>query len=251
MKKFLLIVMVFIFLNSSNAQSIVTDRPGQTEASSSVPKGHFQIESGILITHLDEIQGDRRMSLPSSLFRYGLSNTIELRLIHEYAKYDVISEKAENFTISGINDLQVGAKVFIVDSENTQVALISHLIVPSGNQFFTNDDFGTINKLSITHGLSNKFSLTYNLGYDYIQESLFGYYISFGYAISDRMGSFVETYGSFGDDASSNFDSGFNYLIRDNLQIDFSFGFGLNNDMNFTSLGLSWYLPQSKNEKAK
>ena len=59
----------FIMLSSflSIAQ-IVTDRPDQTEASSTVGLGNLQIESGILIQFEDDGQF-RRILAPTNLFR--------------------------------------------------------------------------------------------------------------------------------------------------------------------------------------
>lgn len=54
-------------------QSILTDRPDQTEGSTSVPKGSFQIETGVLIgfNNIDDISR-RVFAGPSSLFRVGI-----------------------------------------------------------------------------------------------------------------------------------------------------------------------------------
>ena len=49
----------------------------------------------------------------------------------------------------------------------------------------------------------------------------------------------------------SNFDSGFTYLVKDNLQIDLSFGFGINNKMNFQSIGVSWKSKKNKTQTKK
>ena len=50
MIKHLFLMLSFsLFLGGLNAQTIVTDRPDQTESSSTVGKGNLQIESGILV----------------------------------------------------------------------------------------------------------------------------------------------------------------------------------------------------------
>ena len=52
MKAFITILLITIF-GQINAQ-IITDRPDQTESSSSVGKGNLQIESGILVGYEGE-----------------------------------------------------------------------------------------------------------------------------------------------------------------------------------------------------
>jgi hypothetical protein len=37
-----------------------------------------------------------------------------------------------------------------------------------------------------------------------------------------------------------NFDAGLTYLVKDNVQLDFSFGTGLTHKMNYISLGCCW-----------
>ena len=49
----------------------------------------------------------------------------------------------------------------------------------------------------------------------------------------------------------SNFDSGFTYLVKDNLQIDLSFGLGINNKMNFQAIGVSWKSKKNKTQTKK
>ena len=55
-----------------NAQ-ITTDRPDQTEASSTVGGGNLQLESGLLIGFDGETQNSHRQILaPTNLFIYGI-----------------------------------------------------------------------------------------------------------------------------------------------------------------------------------
>jgi len=64
--------------------------------------------------------------------------------------------------------------------------------------------------------------------------------------MTKRIGAYIETYGEVIEfnDWISNFDSGITYLIRDNMQLDFSFGLGLNQKMNYFSVGYSMNIPK-------
>ncbi len=105
------------------AQTIVTDRPDQTESSSTVPKGSFQIESGVLFGSSKSGGISIRETLaPSTLFRYGITNGIEIRLVNQFEsiKNRITSEKA-----NGISDLEIGTKFQILKKENVKQELIT------------------------------------------------------------------------------------------------------------------------------
>ena len=74
------------------AQTIITDRPDQTESSTTIPFKSFQIESGFLLGYWEFNNESERLTLgPSTLFRYGLAKWIEVRLVSEYANLKVTS----------------------------------------------------------------------------------------------------------------------------------------------------------------
>jgi hypothetical protein len=247
----LVIICAFIGL-SVTAQTIVTDRPDQTESSSTVEKGALQIESGILIgTAKDDFFSEEILFAPTVLWRYGITNGIELRLLTEFAS---VKDKLTSEKSSGLTDLQVGTKFQILKKEDvrTEIAFLSQLIIPTAKDELTLDEIGTINKLSIAHDIGDTFGLGYNVGYDYFG---FGsgnltYSLALGLSISDKVGMYVEPYGSLVelDKHEASFDAGFTYLVQDNLQLDISAGTGLNYNMNFVSIGCSIIIVKEKNQ---
>ena len=243
MKNFFLIFGVFMVAVSTSNSQIITDRPDQTESSSSVNKGSLQIESGIVLTFTeDALSSQRQLLAPTTLFRYGILKGLEIRVLNQFE-----SVKVQNSlqTISGISDLEVGTKVQIFKKEtvNTEVAFLSHVIFPTGSKALSNDKFGTINKLSISHEINDNMSLGYNLGYDYFGESSgdFTYSVALGFGVSKTFSIYVEPYGRYlnFDTYQSSFDAGVTYLLNNDCQFDFSFGTGINHTMNYISLGFS------------
>ncbi len=225
-------------------QSIVTDRPDQTESSSTVPKGSFQIESGIHITINEQSSlAERQILLPTNLFRIGISNSVELRVVNQLEIYQ--SHFSER-NIVGMSDLQLGAKFFLLENEQkaTQIAFLAHIVIPSGTSHFKGDNFRSINKLAVSHQVNDNFGIAYNLGYNFIEKEKgdFTYTLAFGFGLTDRVSVYIEPYGEFVnlDEHISSFDTGFTYLLKDNVQLDFSFGMGLNHDMNYMAIGSSW-----------
>ena len=251
MNKYILTFAFVMIGYLANAQTIVTDRPDQTESSSTVPKGSFQIETGVLVgfTDTDDVS-ERHLLLPSTLFRIALSEGIEIRVV---SQLESIKNKTFDETFSGMSDLELGAKLQLFKKENvnTEIAFLSHLILPTGSKEITIDEFGTINKLSISHALSESVGIGYNVGYNYFGDGKgdLTYSLAIGFGITDKLAVYIEPYGDLVefDDHVSNFDAGFTYLIKDNFQLDFSFGTGLNHTMNYISIGCSLNIAKLKN----
>jgi len=230
------------------AQGIVTDRPDQTESSSTVQKGKIQIETGILVEFReDDLISERQLLLPTTLFRLGVSRTFEIRVL---SQLESVEDQNSATTINGISDIELGTKIQLVqkDNVNTEMAFISHLVIPTGSKQLSNDKFGTINKLSISHELDEKIALGYNVGYNYLGfgDGDLTYSMALGYSLSDTIGLYIEPYGEVINlsDHEANFDAGITYLLKSNFQLDFSFGAGINHNMNYMSVGCSFIIPE-------
>jgi hypothetical protein len=234
-----------------SAQTIITDRPDQTESSSTIPKGSFQIETGVLFGFTDSNGiAESQLLLPSTLFRIAILEEIELRIL---SQFESNKNKSINKTFSGISDLEIGAKVQLFKKEdvNTEIAFLSHLVIPSGSKAVTIREIGTINKLSISHSINESIGIGYNLGYNYFGfgDGDLTYSFSVGLGITEKLGAYVEPYGDIVDfkEHVSSFDAGITYLIRENFQLDFSFGTGINHSMNYLSFGCSLNIAKEKN----
>lgn len=246
MKQIITILLVFTSLTIFS-QDIITDRPDQTEASSTIPKNSFQIEMGIV----SQTSNDNRLTNfagPSTLLRYGLSDKVELRLFNQFES-NKLELEGGNIKSSGLSDIEIGAKIQLFKKEevNTEIAFISHVIIPTAKDELSNNSLGTINKLSISHAINDKIGIGYNVGYDYVNKtSALTYSVALGFALGENFGIYIEPFGSLaeGNNFKSNFDAGLTYLAKNNLQFDVSYGTGLNNDMQYISAGFSWNIPQ-------
>ena len=218
-----------------------------TESSSTIPKGSLQVEMGIVaLTAKDN--GFKHIKGPSTLLRYGITKSIELRIFNQYEsnKLEFIDDEIKT---SGFSDLELGLKMQLFKREgiNTEIAFLSHAIIPTAKDDLSNGKMGVINKLSISHSLTEKIGLGYNIGYDYVSQiHSFTYSAVLGLSITDTFGGYIEPYGVYGEQGffESYFDAGFTYLTSDNFQLDVSYGFGMNNDMQYFSAGFSWNVPK-------
>lgn len=243
MNRILLIIALLIIIGqSAKTQELVTDRPDQTESSSTVMKNSLQIEAGVLYGN-EPKNSKTQLLLPTTLFRFGLTNIIELRL-GEQIEFN--QNKLNSSSTFGISDLELGTKIQILKKQdiNIEIAFLSHVILPTGSDSLTNDKPGVINKFAFSHILNDNFNIGYNLGYNYFG---FGkgditYSTVLGISLSKKLGSYVETYGEFSDlqDVKINLDLGLTYLFKPNLQFDLSYGIGINETFNYFALGFSW-----------
>lgn len=247
-----LLISLFFLTANVVGQSIVTDRPDQTESAVSVTPKSLQIESGILVGYTENGDfSERTILAPTTLFRIGLFKGVELRMLSQFENLEINS--AENADHYGISDLEIGAKVNLLNKEgvNTQIGILSHLVLPSGSKGLSGEDYGSISKLSIAHSLSENVALGYNLGFNYFGNDFddtwaITYTLSLGIGITDKLSVYIEPFGETEDlefdNYTINVDAGFTYLINDRLQFDYSFGTGINETMNYMSVGCSWLI---------
>lgn len=247
-----LIILAFILTGTPLfSQTIVTDRPDQTESSFAVPKGAFQIETGILVEQYNEFGEVHNTSLPFSLFRYGLLKNLELRAVHSFNHSRTEYYNGE-FKRKGTDDIELGAKFQFLGDEtsNTHMAILSHVVFPTGSRYFSENAYQSLNRLLISHSFED-FAIGYNLGINYGASEEFFYTYSFSIAkpINDQFSIFVETFGELDTEfaSTSNIDGGMAYLLNDKMQLDFAFGTGVDNFMNYFTIGYSALI--TKNEE--
>jgi len=242
---------------------LVTDRPDQTESSSVVPPGYVQIETGWSLTRNQEggIRTDTH-TFPGTLFRRGALNRMELRLGYGGAVWEQTRQAGQSTDASGSGDMGIGTKIYFWEEQKwvPEVALLAGVVLPVGKEQFSRGRPDPSFRFSLSHTLSDRLSLGYNLGPAWESEleetgdrdtfSLFDYTAVLGIGLNERAGLFVEVFGQIPFNAKGgprhSFDGGLTYLIRDNLQIDGSAGIGLSDSADdwFVGLGFTARLPR-------
>lgn len=258
--RYLLLLIVFLVNYTLNAQQeahdLVTDRPDQTESSSVVPLKALQIESGFVFER-DEtnLYNKKSYTYNTTLLRYGLCESFELRLGAEYINEEIEQSISDtSFNLSGLSPLYSGFKVYVAreDGWKPEIAFLGAMILPftAGKDFKPQYSAANI-RFSFSHTLSERLSLGYNLGAEWDGETAIpGYFysIALGLGIADRLGMFIESYGLVPEkgDAEHLLDGGFTILLLPNLQFDVSSGMGINETATdfFISTGISYRIPQ-------
>ncbi len=261
MVKYLLSLCCIIISFTAYSQELITDRPDQTESSSTVPKKSLQWESGFSFeSEKTEFRGEivyyRNLGLNHSLLRYGLLDKLELRL-----GADVMRKSTEtgprSDTVQKNIDLEpvyVGAKVKLTEGGGLipELALMGHVVLPSLSTIEGDDKPMPDITLAGTLSPREWASLGINIGlrwsnFSFEQTNLF-YSFVIGFSHGEKLGSFWELYGyrnyyAIGDVRA---DAGLTYLLKPNFQLDLSAGFGITeiSPDYFISFGFSWRMPE-------
>lgn len=228
---------------AQEVEPLQADRPDQTECASLVPPGYIQAETGFLY---EKVSPDARSFLyPSILWKYGVNDRFEVRLITEAGMEEYGEER-----ISGFYPLTVGFKTRLLDEDGIipQTAFLGHLTsCMSGKEAFRPEWLAPSFRLSMQHTLSDRLSLGYNLGTEWSgnsNEPTYIYSLASGISLTPQLGGFIEVYGYLPveEDADHRFDSGLTYLVSNNLMVDLSGGVGITKNApdSFISLGFSW-----------
>ena len=199
MKNYIILI-IFSLSFANNFAQISTDRPDQTEGTHVLKNGDFQIESGWTFNS----DGG---SL-NNLLRIGTFKGIELR----FSTNLISGHEDMTGLFPSLDNLEFGAKFKILDKKETltKISFLSHLSLSTE---YSDNSGGLLNRILVSHELSESFELAYNLGYSKYFEQDNGLLVyslvvakSFG-----NLGAFVEIFG----DSYSNWDLGITYLMKD------------------------------------
>ena len=100
------------------------------------------------------------------------------------------------------------------------------------------DSFVRLDFVSLADNISHWMS--YDL-YDTNPLNQLTYSFVTSYAVNDKFNAYIEPYGEINEVSQhlGKINLGFTYLIKENMQFDYSLGSGINHIFNFTSIGYS------------
>ncbi|NUM31787.1 MAG: transporter [Bacteroidetes bacterium] len=243
--KFVFLITLFSseISDAQDSIPIQTDRPDQTESPFIVSKRHIQFENGFLFEKEDK--NKLNYIHPTILTRIGINNIFELRLITE-----TVTQEFNNNKTIGFEPIRAGFKTKLADEKGIipTTAFIGHLRFP----FFLSDNMSKNSyfpdfRFTMQHTINKNLTLGYNLGAQWdenFNQPNFLYTITTGYSISENFGTYIELYGFVSQKTTPDhrFDTGYTYIIKNNIMLDLSGGLGISQKSPsfFVSLGLSF-----------
>jgi hypothetical protein len=226
---------------------IQLDRPDQTECPFITPKHYIQIENGFTLERISA--NESYLTYPSILWKYGINDKTEIRLITEFAT-QLITENNTKKISAGIQPITIGFKTSLLQEKGLipKTSFIGH--VSSANlasNAFKIKNIAPSFRFTMQHTISNNLSIGYNLGAEWNGETAdqnYIYTLTTGISITEKLGFYIELYGFLNkyNNPDHRFDSGLTYLLTNNFIIDFSGGLGLtaNAPKNYLSFGISY-----------
>lgn len=241
------------------SDTIVTDRPDFTEASSSVGRDRIQIETGYTFFR-DKSDGTTTQfhSYPETLLRIGMfADWFEWRVGQNFGTQRITSGGPAD-TLTGAQDLYVGTKIALTEQSKIlpETAVIFQATLPTGRREYTagrvqpgiNYLFGwEVIPDAISLGGSVQGNATRDDdGHSYLT---LANSLTVGYTLSEKVGAFTECFAFYPHGATAAdvgpeyyFDGGFTYRVTDDFQLDIRAGVGLNRraDDFFSGAGFAY-----------
>jgi hypothetical protein len=239
-------LIMFTCLPAIAQQPVInTDSPDQSDGSHIVEKKHFQVETGLQFSKLDEFtkETDNVTTL-----RYGVAKKFEIRLINEY------SSIRDSGTVAGLQSPTISFKNLLWWQHGVipKVTIVSYFRLPvTLNKNFQADHFGYTFTLAMRHQLNSKLKLYSNFGVTQDQQTTDISYLGtaeLNYNFTDAFSGYAEYFGNYArhNPASNGMDIGFIYALKNNFAIDMALGsptldLGVN---KFISFGVALRLPE-------
>ncbi|MDJ0938385.1 MAG: transporter [Woeseiaceae bacterium] len=206
------------------AQAIDTNRPGFSFSPNVVPKGRWQVETGFAYTRIDS-DADF-ISLPNAELRFGTADRLEL-FVSSLNWADVDTPGGSS---SGLLDVAIGAKVDIANADaKFRTALLLQFSVPVGDSRFSSDRMDPTLGFIWAGTTGLPFAGTVKLT-DFEDNLQLDNGLKLPFSINETQSAFVEWEANIPESGGAThwLNGGFQWLLDDNLQLDFSAGLGLN-----------------------
>ncbi len=247
MKVIYLLFMVLLtanYLYSQSPYEMNSDRPDVTQSAYTVVKSRLQIETGFLMQNDTDLE---ILDIANTLFRYGLSKSLEFRAGAGFRRQDSLGVINE-----GLAGISIGIKVRIFRHIRNfpDAAVIIGGELPIGEDKLVPEKIEPKAILALAHKLNRRLSMGYNFGGYWPN----GRYLnmlasaSLGIWIAGPFSAFVEAYGEspHGTPTEILLDAGIVISLAKNFQLDASFGGAVNEEApdRTINVGFAWRIPR-------
>jgi hypothetical protein len=232
-------------------ETIRSLRPGQGITPYTVGRDVFQMQAGVDIGGFDDMPHDDhlRFQSTSAALCQGLTNRIEANIYLEL-RHDKFSHNTDHTSTnsSGLSFAAPGFRFNVFDGKGKlpTIGIQSLLKLSILSKDYNPNYLAPRLMVLLSQNVTGSILFTGNFGLDYdgfnVKPNKL-YAFSFSFTLTDKLGTFVETYGSFRNDLFFNhFDAGLSYLATKDVQLDLFGGTGRDKNLYdyFLSLGISY-----------
>lgn len=247
MKKYIYTIILLAASMMAMAQDEVNfsaDRPGAATGVGVVDFKGVMWESGF---QHDYISGAHGILLPTTMFRFGITSSAELRL-----EYDGVlgSADGKQWTYE-MAPMIVGTKVKIFEGSEQHkwiptASLMLHMAVPCTKTLAESMHLAPSAYLLFQNDVTDWFNIGYNLGVEWDgANTLPNTFVALclGFNITDNLGAFVESYNyitGYGKNLAGdvNMDFGFNYMVHPRVQLDMYASINCQDPKAYSNVGM-------------
>jgi len=240
------VFLLALHLTAQDVPPIWSDRPAETDAVSTIPKGYWQLEAGFGFTRAENDFGESSaFSFPASMLKYGVSNSIELRAFFTRAVVDVTNIQGEFttnehiYTISGKTNI-IHEKGLIPEGSLILTWVFTDFYV-EGEKVLSFNDPGV--RMVFSNTISDKVGLAYSIGHI----GNWSFTVVPSVVLGQKWATYLEYYTSFASGVVTGFytdglNLGFDYIVNDNLKLDFMIGAWLDLEIfnGYAVTGFAW-----------
>lgn len=248
--KYIFILILWVYFKNiafcQFSETISSDRPGQTFSATTLGKKVFQIQTGF--TYGEEHENERDITLLSNTFlRFALTDNFDIEAMVNWRKDNTLIDDKTTTISEGVSNTQIGFKYNFIENEGWVPALgfQGRVITQLVDSDYKGDKAGMLMNLTTSNMLTSWLSFNMNIGLTFPQKDNIEYYVpatfNFSTGFLEKWGAFIELYGNL-NDFNANFDTGFSYLLNNNLMLDCSGGYFKNKflDSWFVDVGVSY-----------
>ena len=230
--------------HAADEQPICADRPGKATSACTVPKGHWQVETGLADWTLHKADGERDTSLVlgDTTIKYGLTSRSDIEIGVTPWKRITSSGLGFRERASGFGDLNVMYKQALTGADSpVQVVAMPYVKVPTAKRSLGNGKWDGGLVVPIGYALPRTpFSIGLAPEVDWVADADgHGHHAgmvqvaTLGWAATGKLSLSAEIWGQWDWDPSGttrqySADGAVAYLANNNLQLDAGANFGLN-----------------------
>ncbi|MGH7951430.1 MAG: transporter, partial [Limisphaerales bacterium] len=227
------------------------DRPDETESAYTVDAGHYQLEMDFANFTYDKTDGTttKAWDVGDFNFRVGLLNNVDLQLVYDnYLNVSTRDNSGNSTTQSGFGDFTTRIKINLWgdDGGKTAFALLPYVKFPTGTDNLGNNAVGGGVIFPLAVKLPQDFDLSLETALGFFQDEDDNRYheefivsASLDHQIIGKLSGFLEFFSNFSTERHASWigtvDTGLEYLVTKNIQLDCDCYFGVTraaNDFN-------------------